>query len=181
VIRLFLRVRVLKTFVGSFAWIHVRCLPSQATYSFSFWLHVQVIDWDGDGVHDLIGSARVSINEILERSRIASRLPIHFKKKCSGEIEFSQTAMTEPKSFVDHLQAGLQLDFHVAIDFTLSNGIPDTPSSLHYRGSGDTPYEVAVKGVASILDFYNSDRHVLFSCHHKDKLWFVAVNTTSFT
>jgi hypothetical protein len=118
----------------------------------------QVIDWDENGMHDLIGSARISINEILERSRIASRLPIHFKQKRSGEVEFAQATMTEPMSFVDHLRAGLQLDFHVAVDFTFSNGHPDTPSSLHYRGAGDTPYEAAIKGVASILDFYSSDR-----------------------
>ena len=38
----------------------------------------------------------------------------------------------EKASFLQFVQAGLDINFMVAIDFTGSNGSPTDPSSLHY-------------------------------------------------
>jgi len=47
----------------------------------------------------------------------------------------------------------------VAIDFTGSNGHPDTPGSLHYRkGSTPNQYQQAIHAVGSILAPYDSDQ-----------------------
>jgi copine 5/8/9 len=114
------------------------------------------MDWDDDGSHDLIGTAHLSVNEILERGRIQSRVPLLFKHASAGELSFTNAVVSEPMSFIDHLRAGLHINFSVAVDFTKSNGDPWLPESLHFRGHGDTQYEAAIKGVASVLSFYSS-------------------------
>ena len=125
---------------------------------------MQLVDWDASGAHDLIGSARLSINDILERARQQTRIPLSYKKSApgsAGTISFANPDMSESMSFMDYLRAGLNIDFSVAIDFTLSNREPSLPESLHYRGNGDTPYEAALKGVGSVLAFYNASQCVV--------------------
>jgi hypothetical protein len=44
---------------------------------------------------------------------------------------------------VDYLRSGWQIGLTVAIDYTASNGDPNTPSSLHFLG-GANQYEAAI-------------------------------------
>jgi len=78
--------------------------------------------------------------------------------KSAGQLAFSAPRITERYSFLDYLQAGVSIDFFVGIDFTASNGAPEDPASLHH--GAQTPYENALQGVASILDFYNPTKCV---------------------
>ena len=120
---------------------------------------MQLVDWDASGSHDLIGSAQVSVNAMASLAKTGTRVGLSYKRTAAGtagEVSFANARMTELMSFMDHLRAGLVIDFSVAIDFTLSNRDPSDPKSLHYRGAGDTPYEAAIKGVASVLSFYNA-------------------------
>ena len=120
---------------------------------------MQLIDWDASGSHDLIGSAQVSVNAMASLAKTGTRVGLSYKRTAAGtagEVSFANARMTELMSFMDHLRAGLVIDFSVAIDFTLSNRDPSDRKSLHYRGAGDTPYEAAIKGVASVLSFYNA-------------------------
>lgn len=54
---------------------------------------------------------------------------------------------------------------HVAIDYTLSNGPPDDPNSLHFvnRSSGTNQYTQALSAVMNIVQDYDSDHH--FPCY----------------
>ena len=52
--------------------------------------------------------------------------------KNSGVLHVLSASVVEEKTLVHYLHAGLELNFSVAIDFTASNGAPNTPSSLHY-------------------------------------------------
>jgi Copine len=131
----------------------------------------QVMDWDEDGTNDLIGSARLSVDDILRRAcGTGARVPLLYKQTASGtagEITFANASIAETKSFLDHLREGLLIDFSVAIDFTLSNKEPNDPASLHYTGYGDTLYETALKGVGSVLAFYNATQcasNPLYTC-----------------
>ena len=45
-----------------------------------------------------------------------------------------------------------------AIDYTASNGAPNTPQSLHYLGAGMNQYEQALWNVGKIIEPYDSDR-----------------------
>jgi hypothetical protein len=46
----------------------------------------------------------------------------------------------EKPSFIDYLRSGWQINLHVALDFTASNGESSLPTSLHYLG-GFNQYE----------------------------------------
>ncbi|CAL8074663.1 unnamed protein product [Orchesella dallaii] len=60
------------------------------------------------------------------------------------------------KTFMDHLQEGLELNYAVAIDFTASNGDPKHLSSLHYNyGERDNPYVATLKILDGILKDYS--------------------------
>lgn len=37
-----------------------------------------------------------------------------------------------PPSFIDFIQSGVQINVTIAIDFTASNGNPNSPNSLHF-------------------------------------------------
>ena len=40
--------------------------------------------------------------------------------------------MEERVTFLDYIAGGCEIGVHVAIDFTMSNGAPDDPNSLHF-------------------------------------------------
>ena len=54
----------------------------------------------------------------------------------------------------------MQLNISVAVDFTASNGTPSSPSSLHYTGSGNNPYQQAIQQVGQIVVEYDTDKMV---------------------
>lgn len=113
-----------------------------------------------------IGCARASVDEVLKLAASGDRLKLHRLRdkdgegvRPRGELEFKDVTVQEVHSFVDYVYGGLNIDFTVAVDFTASNGDPLQPGSLH--AGGETPYEAAIRGVGSILDFYNLDKCVL--------------------
>ena len=48
----------------------------------------------------------------------------------------------------------------VAIDFTLSNGEPSKPNSLHYLDMNKNEYLKAINSVGSILQYYDTDKQI---------------------
>ena len=68
-------------------------------------------------------------------------------------------------TFLDYIRGGCQIALNVAIDFTTSNGDPNLPESLHYRGPAGArdylnEYERAVLSVGRILQEYDSDKKI---------------------
>jgi len=55
-------------------------------------------------------------------------------KANAGNLIIEHIKLVEKPSFIDYLRSGWQINLHVAIDFTASNGEPSVPSSLHYLG-----------------------------------------------
>jgi len=82
------------------------------------------------------------------------------------ELVFKNTFLTIEShseawpSFMQYLNSGnFEMDFHVAIDFTASNGDPSNPNSLHYCStSNPNSYEFAISSVGQVLEQYDSDR-----------------------
>ena len=64
----------------------------------------------------------------------------------------------EQFSFLSYIFNGLQLALTIAIDFTLSNGEPTNPSSLHYYDQSTNQYLNAITTVGKILENYDSDK-----------------------
>jgi hypothetical protein len=60
-------------------------------------------------------------------------------------------------SFIDYLRSGWQISLVCAIDYTGSNGVPTSPTSLHFLGPNNQ-YERALYSVGSIVEPYDTDR-----------------------
>ena len=129
-------------------------------------------DWDSDGSSDLIGVVTSTLGSLVNLEGAGSRVStlelihpdIQQKKgpkyKNSGTLEVA-TDLYQITSFADHLKAGLQINLHVAIDFTGSNGNPMKPTSLHYMGSTrPNKYVEVLQAVVSILAPYDSDQKI---------------------
>ena len=79
--------------------------------------------------------------------------------KNSGLLSLLSITVEEEKGFVEYLHGGLQLNFSVAIDFTASNGVATSPTSLHYMNPYQpNPYASAIKAVGEVIADYDSDK-----------------------
>ena len=61
-------------------------------------------------------------------------------------------------TFLDYIRGGMQINLTVAIDFTGSNGDPSKPNSLHYLGTNNNSYEIAINSCGSIVAYYDYDQ-----------------------
>lgn len=52
--------------------------------------------------------------------------------KCKGTATFKNVIFEKKHSFLEYVFGGCAVDLNIAIDFTLSNGAPQNPESLHY-------------------------------------------------
>ena len=59
---------------------------------------------------------------------------------------------------MDYIFGGCELKLHVAIDYTMSNGPPNDPNSLHSLTRGnENGYTSAIKAVMNVLKDYDHD------------------------
>lgn len=128
-------------------------------------IQVECFDWDSDGSHDLIGEFQTTLHELLGDS-VKSYELINKKKKAkkksyknSGFIELCRIELKNEPSFLDYITGGIELCFHVAIDFTASNGNPLQPTSLHFMdNNAPNQYVQALMSVGKICEDYDSDK-----------------------
>jgi len=60
---------------------------------------------------------------------------------------------------LDYVFGGCELKLHVAIDYTMSNGPPNDPNSLHFLGNNQgNGYTQAIQSVMNILKDYDHDQ-----------------------
>lgn len=52
-----------------------------------------------------------------------------------GDLNIITPKITPRVSFLDYIMGGCEINVHLAIDFTASNGEPHERSSLHYMGN----------------------------------------------
>lgn len=76
-----------------------------------------------------------------------------------GLLEF---VYAEKASFLDYIFGGCEISLVIGIDFTRSNGTPDSKESLHYlEGSeSENEYITAIRAVGDILQYYDSDKRI---------------------
>jgi len=67
-----------------------------------------------------------------------------------------------PATFLDYIRGGLKIQLMVAIDFTGSNGDPNSLTSLHYMGPPryESQYLRAIRSVGHVLEPYDSDNMI---------------------
>jgi len=124
-------------------------------------------DADSDGSHDLIGECYVTMKQLEDSPKDGFPL-INPKKKAkkknykhSGILVLDQYKLVMNYSFLDFLFGGLQLNFTVGIDFTISNGNPLEPRSLHYLNSEPgklNQYQESLYAIGNIVQDYDYDK-----------------------
>ena len=120
-------------------------------------IKIECYDWDKASKHDLIGSAQVTVDQIIT---IENKIDlISAKGKLAGKILVKNVEEKKVYTFVDYIRGGLQLCFTVAIDFTGSNLDIRNKKSLHYLSKSRwNPYQKAIWEVGSILQAYNNQK-----------------------
>ena len=127
-------------------------------------IKIECYDWDSNGSNDLIGQFEMTINDLVENKRTFELINYEKKKKKknyknSGKIEFLSCHFEKLYSFLDYIFGVTELCFHVAVDFTASNGNPSDPRSLHYRTANiPNQYMQALQSVGKICEDYDSDK-----------------------
>jgi len=130
-------------------------------------LMLRVEDWNLSGSHKLIGEVETSLQALMQLEP-GSELPLTNPKKKnkrksyrnSGRLVMSSCQVEEVPTFLDYIQGGMELSFTVAVDFTASNGDPQTSNSLHYIDPTGRPnqYLTAINSVGEIIQDYDTDK-----------------------
>lgn len=74
------------------------------------------------------------------------------------ELQVAGFKCEERATFLDYVFGGCEIGVHVAIDFTLSNGDPSKPNSLHSLHTGTNDYIRALQACLGILENYDDDK-----------------------
>ena len=128
-------------------------------------LKIEVFDWNERGKDVYIGGLTTTLSSLLKAS--GQKFPLikekmRRKKKNysdSGKLKVLKAAVAKEDSFMDYIQGGMSINFSVAIDFTLSNGDPHSPGSLHFMAPGhDNQYVTAIRSVGEIIQDYDTDK-----------------------
>lgn len=127
-------------------------------------IKIECYDNRSNGDHKLIGTCYTSLkilsNGVGDCNHYTLRNPKkQDKKEHSGHLELIKLNISEEVSFMDYIRSGTQMHFAVAIDFTASNKAPNDPQSLHYLSLNQpNSYEIALKSVGEILQYYDSSQ-----------------------
>lgn len=73
---------------------------------------------------------------------------------------FTRLEVKKRHSFLEYVFGGCEIGLSIAIDYTLSNGNPNQPNSLHYLDMNKNEYLKATRAVGSILQYYDSDKQI---------------------
>ncbi|KAM9975211.1 hypothetical protein ACTFIW_008689 [Dictyostelium discoideum] len=125
--------------------------------TFEFW------DYDTIGDNDFIGSFKTTTDEIL-KGQVREFPLINPKKlskssyKNSGKIAFTDARLIAQPTFIDYLSGGCEINLMIAIDCTVSNGMPSDRTSLHYNTpTHESEYARSILAVGNVLAPYDSD------------------------
>lgn len=119
-------------------------------------LLLEVWDYDKITEHDLIGTAQCTVQDLINR---VSYTLESAKGKPAGTLVVKRCDVERMFGFLDYISRGCEVSLVVAIDWTGSNGDPRDPRSLHAVNSNTlNQYESAIRGVGSILAYYDRDQ-----------------------
>ena len=107
----------------------------------------------------VVADVKTNVQELINRKTFNINMSKRRIFKC-----VSSSRMTRNFTFIDYLQAGIQIGLSIAIDFTGSNGLPNIPTSLHnITGPEPNQYERAIYSCGNILAYYDYDQ--MFPCY----------------
>lgn len=106
-----------------------------------------------NGRHVNLGQMLFNVVEMKENNQIEYTLT-----KTAAKVNFQRLDFQKRNSFLDYIFGGCEINLAIAIDFTLSNGDPNSADSLHNKNLRNNQYYQALKSVGDILQFYDSDK-----------------------
>ncbi|KAK4291325.1 hypothetical protein Pmani_035840 [Petrolisthes manimaculis] len=122
-----------------------------------------------NGSHKTIGEFYTTVNKLKTGPGSSnSYWVIHEERKRkkgnsyknSGELMVNKAQIRQVYSFIDYLKGGMELNAFIGIDFTASNGNPQSPESLHYMNPGrPNQYVKAITAVGEIIEDYDTDKY----------------------
>ncbi|GBG62042.1 hypothetical protein CBR_g28518 [Chara braunii] len=138
-------------------------------------LLIECFDFEPDEVdgpqYDLIGQVLVPFRSLqdvsgtgegfeLERPPNQQNYSNTKAPKIIGKVFCLSLRLENEPSFLDYIFGGCEIGFMVSIDFTSSNGPPESPMSLHYLDPGTklNPYQAVISSVGKVVDFYNANK-----------------------
>lgn len=111
------------------------------------------------GKHRHCGQVSLTLGQLKENTR---EYPITDKKlKALGTnhvMTLTELDIKQRHTFLEYVFGGCEIGLTVAVDFTLSNGDPKQPNSLHFLDMNRNEYLKAIQSVGSILQYYDSDK-----------------------
>nr|KAG5706039.1 hypothetical protein BaRGS_028148 [Batillaria attramentaria] len=129
-------------------------------------IRIECYDWNSSGSHDFIGEFQTNMRELSRGPGAYNQYEVinpskksKKKYKNSGQVALLSITIETQDSFLDYIKGGMQMNFTVAVDFTASNGSPQTPTSLHYYNPYTlNQYATAITAVGEIIQDYDSDK-----------------------
>ncbi|KAK3875167.1 hypothetical protein Pcinc_019948 [Petrolisthes cinctipes] len=122
-----------------------------------------------NGDHKVIGDFNTTVRKLVEGPGSSNTYWVinQDRKKSkggsyknSGEVILNSAQITQAYSFLDYLRGGMEINAFIAIDFTASNGNPQTPQSLHFlHPSSPNQYIQAITSVGEIIEDYDTDKY----------------------
>ena len=85
-----------------------------------------------------MGSIEALILDLIEGNG-SLELKLHPEDENGVSLGIRKALVREVPSFIDYIQAGLDLNLIAGVDFTASNGEPHRPGSIHYFDPSKLP------------------------------------------
>ena len=121
----------------------------------------ELYDHYGTGHHVFIGSFNFTLASLVSSSKRVFELIDISRKKKAGKIVVNSAKITKLYSFLEYIAGGCEISLLIAVDFTGSDGHPNSTTSLHNLNSaGYNHYQSALHAVSDILLYYDSDKKV---------------------
>jgi hypothetical protein len=126
---------------------------------------IEIYDYEKSGKHVFMGMVETNVRMLLQvRGQPLPVIEPVQKAKKKGYINSGVLIARNPSiernaTFADFIAGGCEISLTVAIDFTSSNGDPNSPSSLHYSDPAGLMncYEQSIVSVGEVLRPYDSD------------------------
>lgn len=113
------------------------------------------------GKHKFIGAVSLTLAQLKEGQKEYTVNDNKGRPLKGHNLTFTQLECKPRASFLEYIFGGCEINLTIAIDFTLSNGHPSKPNSLHYMHDlKRNEYLKAIQSVGSILQYYDSDKQI---------------------
>ncbi|KAJ9464977.1 Protein BONZAI 3 [Diplonema papillatum] len=134
---------------------------------------IDVWDWEASGRHQMIGSVRTTLAQLLAhgssryKETIFQMDLVNVAKRgkenylSSGTLLLNSIEVETAHSFLEYVKGGFEINLTICVDFSSSNGKPTDVTSLHYSDPNrrlDNEYVKALKAVVKVLGEYDKDQ-----------------------